>query len=125
MYESGCSRLCEFTYGRPKKPLEIADSGWEKMSMIASPKSAQAMAMRARIVVGCGQGESNSGGLDAPRVGAPRKITHKQIEDVITRHWNRWQPTHPLKQAPDGRRSGLTKKARRTVGLGGLNPPIV
>src|SRR5215469_4265282 len=114
MYESGCSRLCEFTYGRPKKPLEIADSGWEKLSMIASPKSARAVAMRARIVVGCGQGESNSGGraptvgkwwerfrefgldglLDVPWVGAPRKITHKQIEDVITRHWNRWQPTH-------------------------------
>ena len=45
--------------GRPKKPLEIADAGWEKLSMIASPKSAQAMAM-ARIVLSCRGRESNS-----------------------------------------------------------------
>ena len=75
------------------------------------PKSAQAMAMRARIVLGCEQGMSNSevarklhitgatvckwrerfrefgldGLLDEPRVGAPRKITDQQIEDVITK----------------------------------------
>src|SRR3954454_6843380 len=67
--------------------------------------------MRARIVPSCEQGMSNSevarklhitgatvgkwrerfrefgldGLLDEPRVGAPRKITDKQIEDVITR----------------------------------------
>src|ERR1700684_3168358 len=69
------------------------------------------MAMRARIVLGCGQGMSNADGarkvhitgaaagkwrerfrefgldglLDEPRVGAPRKITDRQIEDVITK----------------------------------------
>ena len=47
--------------GRPKKPLEITDEAREKLSMIARrPKSAQAMAMRARIVLGCEQGMSNS-----------------------------------------------------------------
>ena len=47
--------------GRPKKPLEIADADREKLRMIAlRPKSAQAMAMRARIVLNCGQGMSNS-----------------------------------------------------------------
>ena len=47
--------------GRPKKPLEIGDADREKLSMIARrPKSAQAMAMRARIVLRCGQGMSNS-----------------------------------------------------------------
>ena len=98
--------------GRPKKPLEIVDAAREKLSMIARrPKSAQAMAMRARIVLHCAQGMSNSevarkmhitgptvgkwrerfrefgldGLLDEPRVGAPRKITDKQIEDVITK----------------------------------------
>jgi hypothetical protein len=40
--------------GRPKKPLEIADDVREKLGLIARrPKSAQAMAMRARIVLSC------------------------------------------------------------------------
>jgi transposase len=69
------------------------------------------MAMRARIVLSCSQGMSNSevarklhitgatvgkwrerfrefgldGLLDEPRVGAPRKITDQQIEAVITK----------------------------------------
>ncbi len=98
--------------GRPKKPLEIVDDARGKLTMLARrPKSAQAMAMRARIVLSCGQGMSNAevarklqitgatvgkwrerfrefgldGLLDEPRVGAPRKITDRQIEDVVTR----------------------------------------
>ena len=98
--------------GRPKKPLEITDETRGKLSMIARrPKSAQAMAMRARIVLSCEQGMRNSevarklhvtaaavgkwrerfreygldGLLDEPRVGAPRKITDRQIEDVVTK----------------------------------------
>jgi transposase len=98
--------------GRPKKPLEITDEAREKLSIIARrPKSAQAMAMRARIVLSCEQGMRNSevarklhvtgatvgkwrerfrehgldGLLDEPRVGAPRKITDRQIEDVVTK----------------------------------------
>jgi len=78
------------------------DADREKLSLIARrPKSAQAMALRARIVLSCGEGMSNSkiarklhitgatvgkwreryrasgldGVLDEPRVGAPRKIT--------------------------------------------------
>jgi transposase len=98
--------------GRPKKPIEITDEDREKLRMIARrPKSSQAMAMRAKIVLGCGRGLSNSeiagqmhitaatvgkwrerfvrlgmeGLLDEPRVGAPRKITDRQIEDVVRR----------------------------------------
>jgi transposase len=98
--------------GRPTKPLEIHAEDREKLSMIARrPKSAQAMAMRARIVLGCEQGMSNSevarkvhvtgatvgkwrerfrefgldGLLDEQRVGAPRKITDRQIEEVVTK----------------------------------------
>ena len=98
--------------GRPKKPLEIADEDRDKLrTMALRPKSAQAMAMRARIVLSCSQGMSNSevarklhitgatvgkwrerfrklgldGLLDEPRVGAPRKITDHQIEQVITK----------------------------------------
>ena len=98
--------------GRPKKPLEIQAEDREKLNMIARrPKSAQAMAMRARIVLGCEQGMNNSevarkvhvsaatvgkwrerfrefgldGLLDEPRVGAPRKITDQKIEEVVTK----------------------------------------
>lgn len=98
--------------GRPKKALEIADADREKLKMMAlRPKSAQAMAMRARIVLHCEQGMNNSavahklqitgatvgkwreryrqfgldGLLDEPRVGAPRKITDRQIEEVVTK----------------------------------------
>jgi transposase len=97
--------------GRPK-PLQIAAEDREKLSMVARrPKSAQAMALRARIVLSCGQGMSNSevarklhitgatvgkwrerfrqlgldGLLDEPRVGAPRQITDRQIEEVVTK----------------------------------------
>ena len=98
--------------GGPKKPLEITKEDREKLRMMAlRPKSAQAMAMRARIVLRCGRGMSNSeiaqklqitgatvgkwrerfrqlgldGLMDEPRVGAPRKITDRQIEEVVTR----------------------------------------
>ena len=98
--------------GRPKKLMEIADEDRDKLQTIARrPKSAQAMAMRARIVLCCGEGMSNSevarklritgatvgkwrerfrkqgldGLLDEPRVGAPRKITDQQIEEVVTK----------------------------------------
>ena len=101
--------------GRPKKPLQIVGADREKLSMIARrPKSSQAMAMRARIVLDCGQGMSNAevarklhitgatvgkwrerfrefgmdGLLDEPRVGAPRKITDLQMEEVITKTWS-------------------------------------
>src|SRR4026208_960371 len=98
--------------GRPRKPLEISDEERLKLRIIAfRPKSAQAKAMRARIILDCAQGSSNSevaaklhvtgatvgkwrerfrqlrleGLLDEPRVGAPRTITDCQVEDVVTR----------------------------------------
>lgn len=98
--------------GRPKSPLAIAKEDRDKLRSIASrPKSAQAMAMRARIVLCCGDGMTNSevarklhitgatagkwrerfrkhgleGLLDEPRVGAPRKITDLQVEAVVTK----------------------------------------
>jgi transposase len=100
------------TIGRPTNPLQVTAEEKEKLMMLARrPKSAQAMAMRARIVLGCEEGLSNGtvakklditgatvckwrerfrvhqleGLLDEPRLGAPRSISDKQIEQVVTK----------------------------------------
>src|SRR4029077_11160161 len=93
--------------GRPTNTLKVNPEEKEKLTMLARrPKSAQAMAMRARIVLGCDERLSNgavakklhiTGGtvckwrerfrvnrleglLDEPRPGAPRSITDAQVE---------------------------------------------
>jgi hypothetical protein len=56
--------------GRPKKPLEIVAADRAKLIVIARrPKSAQAMALRARIVLSCGEGMSNAEAADYWRDG--------------------------------------------------------
>ena len=46
--------------GRPTKPLNVTPDEKEKLTMIARrPKTAQALAMRARIVLGCNDGLAN------------------------------------------------------------------
>jgi len=98
--------------GRPTLPIEICTEDREKLAMLARrPKTGQAMAMRSRIVLLCDQGLSNyevalelhitgatvgkwrerfrrselEGLLDEPRLGAPRTITDRKIEEVVTK----------------------------------------
>src|SRR5882672_4055825 len=98
--------------GRPTKPLNLTPEEKEKLAMLARrPKSSQAIAMRARIVLACAEGMSNGaaasklritgatvckwrerfrvsrleGLLDEPRLGAPRSITDAQVEEVVTK----------------------------------------
>lgn len=98
--------------GRPKKPLTISPPERQKLEQWARRrKTAQALALRARIVLACASGETNQaaarrlgvsgatvgkwrerfrqrrleGLTDEPRPGAPRKISDAQVEEVVTR----------------------------------------
>ena len=98
------------------------------------PKSAQAIAMRSRIVLACADGLSNStvakklhitgatvckwrerfrvsrleGLLDEPRPGTPRSITDAQVEDVVTK---------TLESMPDNSTHWSTRLMAQKVGL--------
>ena len=98
--------------GRPTKPLILGPEERLKLELMARrPKTDQRTALRARIVLECAAGKSNTavasklkvtlqtvgkwrerflqgrlGALgDAPRSGQPRKITDEKVEAVITR----------------------------------------
>jgi transposase len=98
--------------GRPTKPLVLQSEEQAKLELMAQrPKTDQRTALRARIVLHCSSGLSNTavatklgitiqtvgkwrqrfldgrlGSLgDAPRSGQPRKLTDAKVEAVITR----------------------------------------
>jgi transposase len=97
--------------GRPKAALVLSVEQREQLERLARRRStAQALALRARIILACADGGHNTqvaerlgvfrqtvgrwrsrfiqggvdGLLDEPRPGAPRRITHAAVEDVVT-----------------------------------------
>jgi transposase len=98
--------------GRPMLPLLLARQERETLERwVRRPKTSQALAQRARIVLACAEGQSNGvvatrehitrqtvgrwrarfvskrldGLLDEPRPGAPRRITDADVERALTR----------------------------------------
>lgn len=123
------------TTGRPTQPLTLTAEEREKLNLLAGrPKTAQAMAQRARMVLNCAAGMSNSdvatrlhvtrstvgkwrerfrlerleGLLDEPRPGAPRQITDDKIEEVVTR---------TLESMPENRTHWTTRAMAESIGL--------
>src|SRR5437870_9025267 len=97
--------------GRPIPPLQLSREERETLERwVRRPKSAQALALRARVILACAQGKTNTavaqqmhlakptvgkwrsrfvarrldGLLDEPRPGAPREISDAAVERVLT-----------------------------------------
>ncbi len=98
--------------GRPIPPLHLSKDEKETLERWSRrPKTAQALAFRARLILACAQGKKNGdvaiafhirgatvgkwrarfiqnrldGLLDEPRPGAPRRITDEDVERVVTK----------------------------------------
>jgi transposase len=121
--------------GRPTKPIELTEEERGKLQEWARrPKTAQRLALRARIVLGCADGLENrqvarqlhvgdqtvckwrerfrtarlEGLTDEPRPGTPRKITDAQVEALITR---------TLETAPEQDTHWSTRTMAKTSGM--------
>ena len=123
------------TKGRPKAPLALSDEERETLERWARrPKSAQALALRCRIVLACADGATNNdvaglvgvhpatvgkwrarfvsrrldGLSDEPRPGAPRTITDDDVETVIVK---------TLEETPTDATYWSTRSMAKEVGM--------
>ena len=121
--------------GRPKAELVLSESEREQlMALTLRRKTAQALALRARIVLACAEGAENKavaarlrvtqqtvgkwrtrfvehrvdGLLDAPRPGAPRTIDDARVDAVIAK---------TLESVPAGATHWSTRRMAREAGL--------
>ena len=121
--------------GRPKTSLVLTESERGDLQALAvRRKTAQAVALRARIVLACAEGMDNNtvaerlkvtkqtvskwrgrfvkyrrdGLLDAPRSGAPRSIEDEQVEAVIAK---------TLESVPKGATHWSTRLMARDMGM--------
>ena len=121
--------------GRPKAPLHLSDEEREILERWARrPKSAQALALRCRIVLACAEGATNNqvaarlgvnqatvckwrgrfvarrldGLSDDPRPGAPRTVTDEDVERVIVT---------TLEQTPTDATHWSTRSLARATGM--------
>jgi transposase len=106
--------------GRPKAPLVLTDEERQTLQRwTRRPKTAQALALRAKIVLACADGATNqqaaeqlgiwpqtvgkwrgrfvarrlAGLSDEDRPGRPRTIADEQVEAVIVKTWRSHRPT--------------------------------
>ncbi len=121
--------------GRPKSELVLSEAEREQLTALTlRRKTAQALALRARIVLACAEGTDNKlvasrqrvtpqtvskwrarfvehrldGLLDAPRPGAPRSIDDTQVDALIAK---------TLESVPDGATHWSTRTMAREAGL--------
>jgi len=121
--------------GRPKKPLTLTEDERRTLEQWARrPKTAQRLALRARVVLACTEGLTNravaarvhaskncvgkwrerfrvqrlEGLVDEPRPGAPRAVTDDMVVDIITR---------TLEAPPPQATQWSTRAMADTVGL--------
>ncbi len=121
--------------GRPKAQLVLSQSDHEQLiALTMRRKTAQALALRARIVLACAEGVDNKmvatrqrvtpqtvskwrarfvehrldGLLDAPRPGAPRSIEDAHVDAVIAK---------TLESVPAGATHWSTRRMAREAGL--------
>ena len=105
--------------GRPKAQLVLSEPvRVHLVALTARRKTAQALALRARIVLGCAEGMDKwrarfvehrlDGLLDAPRPGAPRTIDDTRIDALIAK---------TLESVPAGATHWSTRTMARETGM--------